>query len=107
MRSHFADELTAEGVDDTSNGGGATLADEVEVEHTLHGTGLHTTVFWSMECAILNDERGNSLDEASCLVVEQGVLGDRAEEARRRVEAGDVVVGACHAGSRSDGRHLG
>ena len=44
MRSHFADELTTEGVDDTGNGGGATLADEVEVEHTLHSAGLHTTV---------------------------------------------------------------
>jgi hypothetical protein len=44
MCSHFADELTTEGVDDTGNGGGATLADEVEVEHTLHSAGLHTTV---------------------------------------------------------------
>lgn len=40
---HLADELTAEGVDDTSHGGGGTLADEIKVEHALHGSGLHAT----------------------------------------------------------------
>jgi hypothetical protein len=38
--THFADELAAECVDDTSYGGLLALADEVEVEHALHGTGL-------------------------------------------------------------------
>lgn len=51
---HFADELATECVDDTSNGGGGSLADEIEVEHALHGPRLET------------------IDEASCLVVEEG-----------------------------------
>ena len=42
--AHFAHELTAECVDDTSNRGGLALADEVEVEHTLHSLGLQTAV---------------------------------------------------------------
>ena len=41
---HLAHELTTEGVDDTGDGGGGTLADEVEVEHTLDSTGLHAAV---------------------------------------------------------------
>ena len=41
---HFADELTAECVDDTGDGGLLALADEVEVEHTLDGTGLQSAV---------------------------------------------------------------
>lgn len=41
---HFADELAAECVNDTSNGGLLALADEVEVEHALHGTGLQAAV---------------------------------------------------------------
>lgn len=40
---HLADELATEGVDDTGDGGGAPLADEVKVQHTLDGLGLHTT----------------------------------------------------------------
>lgn len=43
MDIHFAHELTAKGVDDTGDGRGGTLADEVEVEHSLNGSGLHTT----------------------------------------------------------------
>jgi hypothetical protein len=46
--SHLADELTAEGVDDTGDGRGGALADEVEVEHALHGSRLHTTVLLSI-----------------------------------------------------------
>ena len=41
---HLADELATEGVDDTSDGGGRTLADEVKVEHALDSSGLHATV---------------------------------------------------------------
>ena len=37
---HLADELTTEGVDDASYRGCLALADEVEVEHALHGTRL-------------------------------------------------------------------
>jgi len=40
---HLADELATEGIDDTGDGGGAPLADEVKVQHTLYGLGLHTT----------------------------------------------------------------
>lgn len=40
---HLADELTTKGVDDTRYRWGATLADEVKVEHALHGSGLHAT----------------------------------------------------------------
>jgi hypothetical protein len=36
--------LATEGVDDTRNGGSCAFADEVKVEHALHGSGLHTTV---------------------------------------------------------------
>lgn len=42
--AHFADELTAECVDDTGDRGRLALADEVEVEHALHGTGLQSAV---------------------------------------------------------------
>ena len=42
--SHLADELAAEGVDDTGDGGSLALADEVEVEHALDGLGLHAAV---------------------------------------------------------------
>jgi hypothetical protein len=47
-----------------------------------------------------------SLDEASCLGVEESVLCEGGEEARRRVEAGDVVVGRLNAVGGSDRRHL-
>jgi hypothetical protein len=41
---HLANELATKSVDDTSNRRCATLANEVEVEHALHGSGLHTAV---------------------------------------------------------------
>ena len=41
---HLAHELATEGVDDTGDGRSGTLADEVEVKHTLNSPGLHTTV---------------------------------------------------------------
>lgn len=46
-RSHLADELAAECVDDTSHGRLLALADEVKVEHTLHCLGLHAAVLKS------------------------------------------------------------
>jgi len=41
---HLADELAAEGVDDTGDGRLLALADEVEVKHALDGLGLHSAV---------------------------------------------------------------
>ena len=49
--AHFAHELATECVDDTSNGGCLPLADEVEVEHSLHGAGLQTTKGSLLDCA--------------------------------------------------------
>jgi hypothetical protein len=43
-RLHLADELTAEGVDDTGDGRLLALADEVEIKHALDGLGLHSAV---------------------------------------------------------------
>jgi hypothetical protein len=44
LYAHLADELATEGVDDTGYGGGLALADEVEIEHTLHSSRLQTAV---------------------------------------------------------------
>ena len=51
-------------------------------------------------------EKKNSLDKASCLGVEESMLFEGGEEARGRVEAGDVVVGGRSAVGGSDRRHL-
>lgn len=75
--SHLADELAAKGVDDAGNGGGGALADEVKVQHALDGTRLQT------------------VDEASCLVVEEVAEVAGAQRARGSSEAGDVVVCVC------------
>lgn len=72
---HLADELTAESVDDTGHRGGLALANVVKVEHALDSLGLH------------------AVDEASRLVVEEGVLGRRAQRTARSLEAADVVIG--------------
>lgn len=40
---HFADKLAAEGVDDAGHGRSFPLADEVEIQHALDGSGLQTT----------------------------------------------------------------
>lgn len=48
--AHLADELTTEGVDDAGHGGRLALADEVEVEHALHGTGLQSAVAMLVAC---------------------------------------------------------
>lgn len=105
---HLADELATEGVDDTGDGGGGTLADEVKVEHALHGSGLHAagkrvSSVLSVHCVwrfLPSDPGGSSassqgvdlLYEASCLVVEKGVL-EGSEDTARRGKTGDVVVG--------------
>ena len=72
---HLAHELTTESVDDTGNRGGLALADEVEVEHALDGSGLET------------------VDEASGLVVEEGMGGQRAQRTAGSRKALDLVVG--------------
>lgn len=103
--AHLTDELAAKGVDDTSNGGGGPLADEVEVEHALDSSGLHTAapVNKNWRIAIGAD----ILYEASCLVVEEGV-GEGREHATGGVEASDVVVGRLQAighGTQGGGGH--
>lgn len=103
---HLADELTAKGVDDTGDGGSLALADEVEVEHSLHSSRLHTAVLLSesplavvMLCTWLPSwsgrprSPGNLLDETSCLWVEESVLCLRAQRPAGSGEALDVVVG--------------
>jgi hypothetical protein len=82
---HLADELAAKGVDNAGDGGGLALADEVEVKHALDGTGLE------------------AVDEASGLVVEEGMGGVRAQGAGGRGEAADVVVGGEAAAGGSSG----
>lgn len=72
---HLADELAAEGVDDTGNRGLLALANVVKVKHALDSLGLH------------------AVDEASRLVVEEGVLGRRAQRPTRGLEATNVVIG--------------
>ena len=97
--AHLAHELTAEGVDDTGHGGGLALADEVEVEHALHGTGLQSAVPPSVACPPLTaffaawSFSEGLLDEASCLRVEEGVRGRRAQGPRGSGKTLDVVVG--------------
>lgn len=103
---HLADELTTESVDDTGDRGLLTLADEVEVKHALDGLGLHSAeenvrhalglrLFrrsWSCACS-QHRPMENSLDETSCLGVEELVVGLRSECSAGRSEACDVVVG--------------
>jgi hypothetical protein len=66
--------LTAESVDNTGNGGLGSLANEVEIEHALDGSGLKT------------------VDEASRLVGEESVLRKRAQRSAGSRETLDVVV---------------
>lgn len=104
---HLADELTTEGVDNTRYGRSGALADEIEIEHALHGSGLHTTdVSLVSHVEVVGAESHDLLHEASCLVVEKAVLGGR-EDTARRGKAGDVVVGRLHAvaGGESRGGH--
>lgn len=100
---HLADELTTEGVDNTRYGRSGALADEIEVEHALHGSGLHTTDLLLVSHVEVREESQDLLHEASCLVVEKAVLGGR-EDTARRGEAGDVVVGRLHAVASGESR---
>lgn len=72
---HLADELTAECVNDTCNGGGFSLADEIEVEHALYGSWLET------------------INKTSRLVVEECVFGAWAQRSAGCCKTADVVVG--------------
>lgn len=72
---HLAHELATKCVDNAGNGGSCALADEVKVEHPLDSSGLQT------------------VDEASCLVVEKGVFGTRRERTAGSCESLDLVVG--------------
>lgn len=102
---HLADELATKSIDDTSNGRSGSLADEVEVEHALDGPGLHATALVRLNGGVVTTDL---LDEASCLVVEEGV-GERREDAAGRAETGDVIVGGLQAiggaGQGGSGRH--
>ena len=100
---HLAHELSSECVDDAGNRGGFALADEVEVEHALYGTGLKATVgkkknwlamlFLLFSKAQTKIPKRYLLDEASCLGVEEGVCSWRAQRSAGSLEAADVVVG--------------
>jgi len=72
---HLAHELTAKSVDNTCNRGSRALANEVEIEHALNGSWLET------------------VDEASCFVVEESMFGSRAQRTTGCSESADVVVG--------------
>lgn len=71
---HLADELATESIDDTRHGGGLTLANEVEIQHALDGSGLH------------------SVDEASGLVVEKSVFSTWAQRSAGSLETSNVVI---------------
>lgn len=79
---HLADELSTKGIDDARNGRCGALADEVEIEHALHGSWLET------------------VHEASCLVVEESMLCARAQRPAGSNEASDVVVGIASTAGR-------
>lgn len=77
---HLGDELATEGVDDTGDGWGFTLADEVEIQHSLDSSWLET------------------INEASGLVVEESLLTTWTQWPGWSSEAADVVVGVSAAG---------
>lgn len=93
---HLAHELSSECVDDTSNGRSLPLADEVEIEHTLHSLGLHTAgrrsvlPIPSFTCGGLREE--NLLDKTSCLWVEESVSCLWAQRSAGSRESLNVVV---------------
>jgi hypothetical protein len=72
---HLADELTAKCVDDASNRGSFAFADKVEVEHALNSSWLET------------------VNKASCLVVEESMFSTRAQRTAGSCKTADVVVG--------------
>ena len=59
--AHFADELAAECVDDTGDRGLLALADEVEVEHALDGTGLQSAVHIVLEACLAAARGGGAV----------------------------------------------
>jgi len=71
--------LTSERVNNTGYGRRLALANEVEIEHALYSTRLETAVlkFQLVSSSGISTqfEAGSSLDEASCLWVEESVLG--------------------------------
>jgi hypothetical protein len=71
---HLADELTAKCVDNTGHRRRSTLANEVEVQHTLDSSWLQ------------------AIDEASCLVVEECVLCARAQWSTGSSETANIVI---------------
>ena len=77
---HLGDELAAESVNDTGDGWGFTLADEVEIQHSLDSSWLET------------------IDKASSLVVEESLLTTWAQWPGWSSEAADVIVGVSAAG---------
>jgi len=95
---HLLHELTAKGVDDAGHGGSLALADEVEIEHALHGSGLQSAGVLSALYpyplhSVPSGAAVYSLNETSRLRVEESVLWLRAQRSAGRCEALDVVVG--------------
>lgn len=77
---HFANELTTKSIDYAGHRGSCSLADEVKVEHALDSPWL------------------KAVDQASCLVVEEGADVTGTQWARWSGEARDVVIsGWCSA----------
>ena len=91
---HLLHELTTECVDDAGYGRSLALADEVEVEHTLHGSRLKTAAALSVPSLQYRAAhlRQFLLDETSCLWVEKCVFWVRAHWSARRSESLDVIV---------------
>ena len=99
QHSHLADELTAEGVDDTCYGGGFSLADEIKVEHTLDSSRLHTAgecVSW-FDLFFLEGRRceagQNLLDKTSRLRVVESVDWFGAQRSTGSSKTLNIVVG--------------
>jgi len=93
LYAHLADELAAEGVDDTGDRRSLALADEVEIEHALHRSRLQAAVRTVVSTAVSKNHREYLLDKASCLGVEEGVVRGRAHRPTWSCETADVVVG--------------
>lgn len=88
--------LSAKRVNDTCNGRSFTLADEVEVEHALHGSCLESAVLLSaLHSHHLSPSSRwmDSLHETSRFGVEKCVRRSWAQRAAGRNESLDVVVG--------------
>lgn len=97
--------MAAKGIDDTGDGGGLALADEVKVKHALDGSCLQAAAREG-QCLVgmmqLVRCRGCLLDETSRLVVEEGVRLEGAQRAADGGKAFDVIIGR-EAGLRGEG----